>query len=197
MNFNLDDGFTLIELLVSMMILSMVMMLVYGTLNFSASALGRSISHTDIQEGLSQSQSLIRTMIERSIPERGSFSGTAGGFEFLSTINKNGGSEHRYILELSESDETLLLNWKAEKDPLDAGSLVLAQDVSTLKFEYAADDIYETGLWQSNWQSDEQPSYVRIALKSETFWPEMIIELKQTHTIECWYDPVSQGCRYR
>lgn len=208
---NNQSGFTLIELLVSLFLLSMVMTLIYGTLSFSTKALERNIEIAEKSDDVLPSQKLLRDLIGRSVPQRAKFSGSNSKVDFISRMARGGGTPEQYQVSIfdkpSRTGSDLVLRWEKENKDFEIGNMngdmfqgevVLANDISDLNISYGARDFYETRVWQPLWSNnEEQPRFIKIGLESDQIWPEMVIELNITHTVDCFYDPVSRGCRQR
>ncbi len=197
MNFKSDEGFTLIELLVSLSLMSMVMIALYSSLDYSVRAVERTVRFSEASEDVMQIQHLIRDTIAQSFPRSGSFEGTPSYMTFVTSLSKDGQNSLLYEVTLELKNSDLVMSWKSISDLNDEGSLVLVDGFSQAHFEYSGSDLRRVGNWLPVWTWETHPAFVKIALDQDGFWPEMVIETALTHTNDCQYDPVTRECRLR
>lgn len=201
-----EAGFTLVELLVSLSLLGMMMMILYGTLNFSAISLDKNIKSVTQNNNAYEVQSFLRNTISNIVPDLNSIRGSDNRINFNTILEKDG-VQGKYNIALSESNGDLVFEWQRSETgfrndflPNDKsqGTVILMSDIEELNFLYASANVAETGSWQPIWSNSEDiPKYVKIAIKSEKFWPEAIFQTAVSHTIDCWYDAVSRSCQRR
>ncbi len=203
---NQQSGFTLVELLVSMLLLGMLMMITYGTLYYSASAVERNVNSSINSEELVQIQSFMRKVISNASPDGTNFRGTARSLVLVANLTRDGQPD-LYELEFHLRNKDFILDWErvdrstaisADFSRPSSGSVVLVADIEDVHFFYSLTEFDEAPPWQTTWQGDEVlPKHIKIQIVGDQFWPELVLSTNVSHTIDCWYDPVSRGCRRR
>ncbi len=200
-NLQKEDGFTLIELLVCLLLLGMMLTLAYGSLNYSARALDRTVHLSSETEEVIRVQDRLRHMLEQAVPAKGSTYGDERSLNFEARLSREG-RRATYRLSLYRQHESLMLRWQlieqmnVQDSISTAGEVELLKGMTSLTFEYADRESYKSKQWQTHWgQNLRPPKYIKITVTADAFWPVMIVESSLTRDVDCIYDPVSRNCR--
>ena len=197
-------GFTLIEVLIAMTLLSMMVVLLFGSLKICADSWEKGETKmTDVNEVavvynfFHQHLSLAKSLWNDFSNEERTFSfqGKAHSLQFVSAFPASAdrsGLQLFSVALLSEHNEQLIKvtltpffpaadgqAWDKEEE-----SLVRHVRDFTLAY-FGSDDGVNTGSWRDEWLAkDVLPRLVKINIKleNEIYWPEMIIELKVVGT---------------
>jgi general secretion pathway protein J len=197
-------GFTLIEVLIAMTLLSMMVVLLFGSLKICADSWEKGETKmTDVNEVavvynfFHQHLSLAKPLWNDFSNEERTFSfqGKAHSLQFVSAFPASAdrsGLQLFSVALLSEHNEQLIKvtltpffpaadgqAWDKEEE-----SLVRHVRDYTLAY-FGSDDGVNAGSWRDEWLAkDILPRLVKINIKldNEIYWPEMIIELKVVGT---------------
>ena len=195
-----SKGFTLIEVLIAMTLLSMMVVLLFGSLKICADSWEKGETKiTDVNEiavvynFFHQHLSLAKPLWNDFSTEEKTFSfqGKAHSLQFVSAFPASAGRSGLQLFSvdlLSENNEQLIKvtltpffpvadgeTWQREEE-----SLVRHVRDFTLAY-FGSDDGVNAESWRDEWLAkDTLPRLVKINIKldNEIYWPEMIIELK-------------------
>lgn len=196
-------GFTLIEVLIGMTLLSVMVLLLFGSLKIGADSWERGENKTadvnDIgvvynffQHYLSAAQPLFKHPDEDN--RRLSFQGQSQRLEFVSvfpaSVNRSGLQLFSvYPEQDAEGSHIKVSVTPFEPDSDDTGELQnpdnevdLISGVDSFELQYWQGESGE-GNWEDQWQDrDFMPRLVKIkiGLENGTYWPDMVISLKVT-----------------
>lgn len=193
-----SPGFTLIEVMVAMTILSMTLLLLFGSLyaankywKISAAAIERTdeirIASQFIRQRLSQA---IPILWLTSDQRRLLFHGERRQLKFISTLpSHRGGGLYSLILKTAQTDSgpQLGITYKLlvpDKEPFDFPRseeqefVVLANNVTAITFSYFGNtERSDEPRWHDSWEHSEQlPQLVRIKISTtegQIIWPTM------------------------
>ena len=199
-------GFTLIEVLIAMTLLSMMVVLLFGSLKICADSWEKGESKiTDVNEVavvynfFQRHLSLAKPLWNELSDEEKTFSfqGKAQSLQFVSAFPASAGRSglQLFSIELQKEDNEQVINVTitpffrvAEGEEWHKEEVSLLRHVSDFNLAYfGSDDGVSEGAWQDEWHDkDVQPRLVKITIKleNEIYWPEMIIDLKVTGTID-------------
>ena len=198
-------GFTLIEVLIAMTLLSMMVVLLFGSLKICADSWEKGESKiTDVNEvavvynffqrHLSVAKPLWNDLSDEE--KTFSFQGKAQSLQFVSAFPASAGRSglQLFSIELQKEDNEQVINVTitpffrvAEGEEWHKEEVSLVRHVSDFNLAYfGSDDGVSEGTWQDEWlDKGVQPRLVKINIKldNEIYWPEMIIDLKVTGTL--------------
>ncbi len=197
------NGFTLIEVLIAMTLLSIMVVLLFSSLNICADSWEKGESKiTDVNEiavvynffqrHLSAAKPLWNDLTEKE--ERAfSFQGKTQSLQFISAFPASAGRSglQLFSLDLLEEDNERAIKVTitpffpvTEGEEWHKEEVTLIKHVSDFTLAYfGSDDGVSEGTWQDEWlDKGSQPRLVKINIKleNEIYWPEMIIDLKVT-----------------
>jgi len=205
--FNLaPKGFTLIEVLIAMTLLSIMVMLLFGSLKICADSWEKGESKiTDVNEiavvynffqgHLSVAKPLWKNLAEQE--KTFYFQGRAQSLQFVSAFPASAGRAglQLFSLDLLEEDNVQYINVTltpivpaAEGEERQKEEVTLINHVSDFSLAYfGSEDGVSAGTWTEEWLNKEVlPRLVKINinLESGVYWPEIIIDLKITGKTE-------------
>jgi general secretion pathway protein J len=198
-------GFTLIEVLIAMTLLSIMVVLLFSSLKICADSWEKgeskitsvneiAVVYNFFQRHLSVAKPLWNDLSgEEKIF---SFQGKAQSLQFVSDFPASAGRSglQLFSLELQQEDNDQVINVTltpfvpaAEGEEWHKEEVTLIKHVSEFTLAYfGSDDEVSEGTWHDEWlDKSVQPRLVKINIKleNEIYWPEMIIDLKVTGTI--------------
>lgn len=197
-------GFTLIEVLIAMTLLSIMVVLLFGSLKICADSWEKgeskissvnevAVVYNFFQRHLSEAKPLWNDLSEKEMTF--SFQGKAQSLQFVSTFPASAGRSglQLFSLALQQEDNEQVINVTltpffrvTEGEEWHKEEVSLVRHVSDFNLAYfGSDDGYSEGTWQDAWLDKMVlPRLVKINIKleNETYWPEMIIDLKVTGT---------------
>jgi general secretion pathway protein J len=199
-------GFTLIEVLIAMTLLSIMVVLLFSSLKICADSWEKGESKiTDVNEiavvynFFQRDLSVAKPLWNDLSPEERTFSfqGKAQSLQFVSTFPASAGRPglqlfSLYLQEEEDNDQVIKVTLTpffpvAEGEEWHKEEVSLIKHVSefTLAYFGSVDGVSE-GSWVEEWTNkDALPRLVKINIKLENgiYWPEMIIDLKITGTV--------------
>ncbi len=200
-------GFTLIEVLIAMTLLSIMVVLLFGSLKICAESWGNGESKiTDVNEiavvynFFQRDLSVAKPLWNDLSPEERTFSfqGKAQSLQFVSAFPASAGRPGLQLFSLflqeEEDDDGQVIKVTltpffpiAEGEEWHKEEVSLIKHVSefTLTYFGSVDGVSE-GSWVEEWTNKNAlPRLVKINIKLENgiYWPEMIIDLKITGTV--------------
>lgn len=192
-------GFTLPEMLLSLLLLSMVLLMLYGAL-FQA---GNHWRMSEVQLRKNDDKrfilSVIRRRIEQALPivqaqggaTRIIFRGDSHSLEFVSTLPSYDRDNGLYFLKLLVQEGELVLrflplarhrNMFAEDIFAQAGQVLLAQRVTQVNLEYFGRHApAEEPAWRDAWENTYWlPRLLRIRFDTDSHhpWPPLVVSLR-------------------
>lgn len=195
-------GFTLIEVLIAMTLLSIMVVLLFGSLKICADSWEKgeskiaevneiAVVYNFFQRHLSVAQPLWNDLSEDG--ERTfAFQGKAQSLQFVSAFPASAGRSglQLFSLDLQNEDNHQVINVTitpffpvVEGEEWHKEEVTLIKDVTEFTMAYYGSDGGDSEVWQDQWlDRDVLPRLVKINIELENgiFWPEMIIELKVT-----------------
>ena len=199
-------GFTLIEVLIAMTLLSIMVVLLFSSLKICADSWGKGESKiTDVNEiavvynFFQRDLSVAKPLWNDLSPEERifSFQGKAQSMQFVSAFPASAGRPglqlfSLYLQEEEDNDQVIKVTLTpffpvAEGEEWHKEEVTLIKHVSefTLAYFGSVDGVSE-GSWVEEWTNkDAMPRLVKININLENgiYWPEMIIDLKITGTV--------------
>jgi general secretion pathway protein J len=203
---DLARGFTLIEVLIAMTLLSIMVVLLFGSLKICAQSWERgekkiaevnetAVVYNFFQQHLSAAKPLLNDFTEEE--SKLSFQGDAQSLQFVSAFPASAGRAGMQLFSLGLRDEepragrvdgaeinvTLTPFFPiTEGEAWNEEEAVLIDHVSHFALSYFGSD-QETGegRWQDEWLNrDILPRLIKVQIEreEENFWPDMVIELK-------------------
>lgn len=199
------QGFTLMEVLIAMTLLSVMVVLLFGSLRICAQSWEQgekkitevnevAVVYQFFQRHLSTAEPLWNDF---KVDETTfSFQGKAQSLEFVSTFPASAGrsGQQLFSIQLLEEDQDKIINVAitpffpvAEGEEWQQEEEVLIRHVRNFALAYYGmnDDSGQAG-WQDQWlEKDTLPQLVKIKieLENETFWPDMVIETRVTGAV--------------
>ncbi len=192
------SGFTLIEVIIAMTLLSIMVVLLFGSLKISAESWNK--GETKIAEV--NEKAVVYQFFKRHLPtirplwdefsdgeQKFSFQGGPQKLQFVSTFPASAGRKGFQLFKIVFDDnagqiKVLLspfypslegLQWQQEE-------VILLEHVTDFKITYFGKEFGSSnGVWFDSWVEKEQlPRLIKIKIKltKPGFWPEMIFELK-------------------
>ena len=197
-------GFTLIEVLIAMTLLSIMVVLLFGSLKICADSWEKGESKiTDVNE-VAVVYNFFQRHLSAAKPlwndfsgeeKTFSFQGKAQSMQFVSAFPASAARSglQLFSIELQTEDNDQFINVTltpffpvAEGEKWDKEEVSLIKHVSDFTLAYfGSDDGVSEGSWREEWLGKEVlPRLVKINIKleNEIYWPEMIIDLKVTGT---------------
>jgi len=196
-------GFTLIEVLIAMTLLSVMVLLLFGSLKIGADSWERGEHKTANVNDIGITYNFFQSYLASAIPlfkhpdednRALSFQGQAQRLEFVSTFPASlnrGGLQLFSIYPVQDAEGSHI---KVNVSPFDPDSEDVAEQqnpdnevdlisgVASFDLEYWQGESGE-GNWEDQWQDrDFMPRLVKIkiGLTNGSFWPDMIISLRVT-----------------
>jgi len=198
---DINQGFTLVEIMITLTLLSMILILLFGSLhtaNLNWQTGAQKIEKNDETRHVGQ---FIRKLITQAVPlmwinqdgQRLVFRGDQEELIFTSTLpaHRGGGGLYVITLKTAETDgskglDLLYRRASPESYPLESGSIddqtrvPLADDIEKIEFSYYGQAERDDELrWHNNWQNDETlPKLVRLKIQAsdpQHDWPTMNI----------------------
>jgi general secretion pathway protein J len=200
-----SKGFTLIEVLIAMTLLSIMVVLLFSSLKICADSWEKGESKiTDVNEiavvynffqrHLSEAKPLWNDFTEEE--RTFSFQGKAQFLQFVSAFPASADRSglQLFSIDLQEEDnEQVIKVTLTPFFPVSEGEEWHKEEVNLIKHVsdfnmvyFGSDDGVSEGSWQEEWLDKEVvPRLVKISIKleNEIYWPEMIIDLRVTGTI--------------
>ncbi len=195
-----DAGFTLIEVLIAMTLLSVMVVLLFGSMKICAESWQKGEDKINEVNDVAVVYQFFRNHLGTALPLWDDFSGENDDFafsgrsqelKFVSSFPasaKKAGLQIFSLKLIKEGDEQLIQVTitpffpAAEREEWHKEEVTLLRHISDLAISYYLQDEGQTeGIWQEDWlEQDALPKLVKIQIKREDggFWPEMVFELK-------------------
>jgi general secretion pathway protein J len=199
-----SKGFTLIEVLIAMTLLSIMVVLLFSSLNICAESWEKgeskisdvnevAVVYNFFQRHLSEALPLWNDLSEEE--KTFSFQGKAQSLQFISAFPASADRSglQLFSLDLQEEDNEQVIKVTitpffpvAEGEEWHKEEVTLIKHVKEFSMAYLGSiDGMSEGSWQDEWLDiDILPRLLKINIKleNEIFWPEMVIDLKVTGT---------------
>ena len=213
-----DAGFTLVEVLAAVALLSLLSLVLLGSLQFGLKAWERGAAHADRVDHITLAQNLLRRVIEDAYPyffaadpTRGQveFEGTASSLRLLTSPPRalGGGGRSRLSLSVDRRGEGFDLVVAARPELASnlghAAKKVLVANVLSVELSYFGKGRSDrTAAWRERWTGETSPpQLVRIQVRfpagDTRLWPELVVAPRIAVDIGCVYDPLTKQCRGR
>lgn len=213
-----DAGFTLIELLVAIGLLSLLSVILLGSLHFGLKAWERGTVHADRVDHVALVQSFLRRAIEDAYPLFTVHAATQGWVEFEGTANSlrllssaahalRSGGRSRLSLAVVQGRQGMdLLVTTGPELARDEGVVtkkVLLANIRSIKLSYFGRGRTDRGpAWHEVWSGETRlPQLVRIQVSfpegDDRVWPALAVAPRIGADVGCVYDPLSKQCRGR
>lgn len=199
------QGFTLMEVLIAMTLLSIMVVLLFGSLRICAQSWEQGEKKINEVNAIAVVYQFFQSHLATAEPlwddfsdeeANFSFQGKAQSLEFVSTFPASAGRSGKQLfsIQLQEEDEEKVIKVAitpffpvAEGEEWQKEEEVLIRHVSDFALAYfGRDDESGQDGWQDQWlEKDVLPRLVKIKieLENETFWPEMVIETRVTGSV--------------
>jgi general secretion pathway protein J len=201
-NARLNRGFTLIEVLIAMTLLSLMVVLLFGSLKICADSWEKGESKIAQVNEVAVVYSFFQRHLSAAKPLRNdftdppifSFQGAEQTLEFVGEFPASAGKAglQLFSLELKRQDDEQFIDVAltpffpaAEGQELNKEEVTLVKHVKkfTLTYFGSEEGLTDSGVWQNEWLDKEGlPQLVKISIELDNgiFWPDMIIGLKVT-----------------
>jgi general secretion pathway protein J len=213
-----EAGFTLVELLVTLALMSVLSLIVLGSLRFGIKAWQRGSVHAESIDRVQHAATMLRSLVEDAYPyyatggearNRIAFQGTSESLTFLAStplaLGGKGRSRFRVFVERRDDQAHLMLSSVAElTDSL--GTIAparLVENIKAVTISYLSATVpAKDAIWQAEWPlSPQWPRLVRVDVQfhegDARIWPELIIAPRIDVDVGCTYDLLSKRCRGR
>ncbi len=193
-------GFTLIEVLIAMTLLSVMVVLLFGSMKISAESWQKGEDKISEVNEIAVVYQFFRNHLSPALPLWDDFSGENDDFAFagrsqeLKFVSSFPASAKKAGLQVfslklikeggEQSIQVTITPFfpAAEREEWHKEEVTLLHHVRNLSISYyALDETQSEGLWQEDWlEQDMLPKLVKIQIEHENggFWPEMVFELK-------------------
>ena len=194
-------GFTLIEVLIGMSLLSIMMLLLFGSLRISVrnwdAGENRMLEVSEtaaVQNFFQRYLTTVRPLQDEFSEDEAKFSfqGQDSNLKFVASLPASAGRQglQAFSLELKEYAEgdALLVNIApffplGDGDEWENEEVVLAENVSEFKLSYFGilEEFDDSPSWHDEWvEQNKLPSLVKVEMEFDNgmLWPEMIVALK-------------------
>jgi general secretion pathway protein J len=213
-----DAGFALVELLAAIGLLSLVSVILLGSLHFALNAWERGAAYADRVDRVALVQSYLRRAVEDAYPffavrevttGHVDFEGTAHTLRLLAPAARalGGGGRSRLSLGVVRGRQGLDLVVTAAPelagDPDSTGTKVLLANVQSVELSYfGRGRSGREPTWRNQWVGETRlPELVRVAVSflpgDARTWPEFIVAPRIGADVGCVYDPLTKQCRGR
>lgn len=195
----INNGFTLLEVLVALVLLSLILMLLYGGLFTGA----RSSRAGELQARENEDKrlvlSFIRWRVGEAVPllqldrqeERVLFIGEDSSLQFVSHLPAHHAGSGVYFVKIEAQDNELALKYLplardkdlfAEDVFVAAEEIILLQHVETIDLDYFGRDTLDAApAWRDDWDNKGRlPELIRFQVIADApgSWPPLVIALR-------------------
>jgi general secretion pathway protein J len=210
-----EAGFTLVELLVTLALMSLLSVIVLGSLRFGIKAWQREATHAEAIDQVRHAATMLRRLIEDAYPYYAAgaegrhhieFQGASDSMSFLATaplaLGGIGRSRFRVFLERRGDQQDLMVS--SEPELADAASARVATplltNVKAVAMSYASG--VDSATWQKEWTLPLRlPRLVRVNIEfyegDARIWPELVVAPRIDVDVGCIYDALTRRCRGR
>jgi general secretion pathway protein J len=214
-----DAGFTLVELLAALGLLSLLSVILLGSLHLGLKAWERGAVHADRVDHVALVQNFLRRAIEDAYPlfavdaaaqGRVEFEGTANSLRLLSSAAhalRSGGRSRLSLAAVEGAQGGLDLVVTARPElARDEGAVtrkVLLANIQSVELSYFGRGRSDREpAWHDQWTGEVRlPQLVRIQVTfppgDRRLWPELAVAPRIGADVGCVYDPLSKQCRGR
>lgn len=213
-----DAGFTLVELLVTLALMSLLSVIVLGSLRFGIKAWQREATHTEAIDQVRLAATMLRRLIEDAYPyhageaegrHRIEFQGGPQSLTLLATaplaLGAIGRARFRVFLERRGEQQDLMLSSEPELADSASGRVTtpLVANVKAVAMSYSAGvDSANPAPWRNEWTLPSRlPGLVRVGIDfhegDARTWPELVVAPRIDVDVGCIYDPLTRRCRGR
>lgn len=193
-------GFTLIEVLIAMTLLSVMVVLLFGSMKICAESWQKGEDKISEVNDVAVVYQFFRNHLSTALPLWDDFSGENDDFAFAgknqelkfvssfpASAKKTGLQVFSLKLIKEDNEQSIQVTITpffpaADSEEWHKEEVTLLRHVSNLSINYyALDEAQSEGIWQEDWQEQDMlPKLVKIQIERENgdFWPEMVFELK-------------------
>jgi general secretion pathway protein J len=200
-----SNGFTLIEVLIAMALLSIMVVLLFGSLKICADSWTKgenkitqvnevAVVYNFFQQHLAVAKPLLKDFKQNDVQATLAFQGKNQSLQFASAFPASVGKLglQLFSIKLAKEEEKQVIKvtitplLPTEESQENKEEVVLLTGVSDFSIAYFGSDDgtdMSSGSWHNEWlEKNTQPRLVRItiSLDNGSFWPEMLIPLKIT-----------------
>jgi general secretion pathway protein J len=198
-------GFTLIEVLIAMTLLGIMVVLLFSSMKICADSWQKGEDKITKVNDVAVVYQFFQHHLSTALPLWDDFSdenkvfafqGKNQALQFVSSFPasaKKSGLQLFSLKLISDGDEQIIQVSIAPFFPVAKGEEWRQEEVTLLRHVrnfslsyFGSDDPQTEGLWQNDWLSKKsQPRLVKIKIErdDDSFWPEMIVELKSIGTL--------------
>jgi general secretion pathway protein J len=213
-----EAGFTLVELLAAIGLLSLLSVILVGSLHFGLKAWERGKMHADRVDHVALVQNFLRGAIEDAYPfftvgvsSQGhvEFEGTVDSLRVLSSTSRalaTGGRSRLSLIvarDRQRSDLIVVTTPEQTNGTIGTAKKVLLANVQSVELSYFGKVRSEReAAWREQWmQETHLPQLVRVRVSflpgDSRVWPALVIAPRIGADVGCVYDPLTKQCRGR
>jgi general secretion pathway protein J len=200
-----SHGFTLIEVLIAMALLSIMVVLLFGSLKICADSWYKgenkiaqvnevAVVYNFFQQHLAVAKPLVKDLKQNDLQPSLAFQGKNQSLQFASAFPASVGKLglQLFSIELAKEDKEQVIKvtitplLSTEESENHKEEVILLRGLSDFSLTYFGSDDggdMSNGSWHDEWlEKPTQPRLVKIAiqLNNGAFWPELVIPLKIT-----------------
>ncbi|MEI9997328.1 MAG: prepilin-type N-terminal cleavage/methylation domain-containing protein [Rhizomicrobium sp.] len=203
-----EAGFTLIELLVTITLLSLLVLVLFGGLQFGVRAWDGAQAHGEGMDELRLVQDILRREIEQAYPRYDAadplhpvldFEGDESRVAFIGPVPQAAGdSAARVLVTIAGEPDGGMLQLVLHAAPDGAAwSAPLLRNVAALRFSY-----FDGVRWSASWRDAKTlPRLVRLQVAfrkgDRRVWPDLVVAPRIDVDSACVYDYAAQRCEGR
>jgi general secretion pathway protein J len=212
-----EAGFTLLELLVAITLLSLLSLVMVGSLRFGVKSWERGTAHAELIDHSLLVQDFLRRTLEDAYPlfspgpaqGRVAFEGTARSLRFLAPAPVALGAGGRMRIEVSlerggeRSDLVVTTAPELGGDPSPKARKILMPNIEGMELSYFGRRRSDReAAWHEQWIGETAlPQLLRLRMRLPSgdtrLWPDLFIAPRISVDVGCVYDPFSKQCRGR
>jgi general secretion pathway protein J len=196
-----------------MAVLSLLALIMMGSLKFSARVWERTQANSDDTDAISTAQAFIRHQLAVAYPQwqdTGSdrphilFDGEPQQISFLAPAPAQfgPGTNLRYTLQRAKNGD-LEVVWQSQQVGAAPSPTTLLSNIASISIDYfGAPFGQRLPKWSDSWSNRARlPDLVRIRIAfppgDRRVWPELIVHPDITVDVRCIYEPLTRTCRGR
>jgi general secretion pathway protein J len=215
-----QSGFTLVELLVGLALFSLLVTVLFNSVQFGLQAWKHGGARAEDVQHMMASQELLRRLIGDIYPmyvadaaagARIDFDGAKDALSFLASAPTSASTGGRYrfklFVEQRPGENDLVLSAMPElgvpQEQATGTRTVLLQNLDHADFSYFGRPAGERNpQWTDSWSKrSETPALVRVRVTFRSgdmrSWPDLVVAPRVTADVSCVFDPLTMRCRGR